>query len=178
MPAPESIKELIRKVHALAQQGIGGEAEAAKNKLQLLLAKHNTTIEAVLGETLVLFEYTYKDLSERKIIMQCYASLGIGIDEVYNLRKNGRKRKNVIGIKLTTAQGIDLTGMIDYYLPAYRKEQERLFMAFIHKHELFPPTPITNGDKQTMSMDDILAMRQMMHGLGEETYQPQRRIAA
>lgn len=41
----EEVKSKLRKILALAESGIDGEREAAKNKLQALLLEHGLTLE-------------------------------------------------------------------------------------------------------------------------------------
>lgn len=165
--APETIKELIRKVHTLSVRGVGGEAEAAKRKLETLLAKHQLSLEDVVSDSVKTYDFRYKTELERQLIVQCYVSLGAGQGS-YGYKKAGRKVQ-VIGFDLTSAQYIDLKGMLDYYKVTLKKETDRLFMAFVQRHKLYAPS---SGEEtaEPMSLEELEHLVAMMRGLGEKSY--------
>jgi len=75
----------------------------------------------------------------------------------------------IIGFDLTPAQYIDLKGMVDYYRETWKKETDRLFVAFVQQHKLYPPP---TGEEKTSSMgrEEIEQIMAMMRGLGEKSY--------
>ena len=165
--APESVRQLIRKIHALSLRGIGGEAESAKIKLNSLLAKHGIKLEDVIIDVVKTYEFPYKNDLDSRLIIQCFVSLGNGY-KTYAYRKGGRKLK-IIGLDLTPAQYIDLSGMVDYYRTAFKKETDRLFSAFVQQHKLYaPPTGEEEGDQ--MGQEELDQLLALMLGLGEKSY--------
>lgn len=50
----DNIKETLKKLQALSERGVGGEAVNAKQLLDRLLVKHNLTLEELKGEELVI----------------------------------------------------------------------------------------------------------------------------
>ena len=168
MGVPESVKQLLRKIHTLSVRGIGGEAEVAKRKLDELLLKHNLELEDVIHDVVKTYEFPYKTTQEEKLILQCYASLGVENPKVFEYTKLGR-RLRTLGLDLTPAQYIDLKGMVEYYKVALKKEMNRLLSAFIQRHKLYPP-PTGEEKESSMSLEEIEQVMAMMRGLGEKSY--------
>lgn len=165
--APEPIVQLIRKIHTLSLRGIGGEADAAKTKLYALLAKHGLELEDVINDVVKTYEFIYRNDLDARLIIQCFVSLGNGY-KTYCYRKGGRKLKK-IGLDLTPAQYVDLSGMVDYYRAAFKKETARLFSAFVQQHKLYAPS---TGEEMgvPISQEEMEQLVNMMNGLGEKSY--------
>lgn len=76
----DSIIEKARKVLALVEQGVEGEAQAAKFALEALLKKHGLTIEDLKNEKRERREFSIKSRNEILIFNHCiinmFGSLG------------------------------------------------------------------------------------------------------
>lgn len=166
--APESVKQLIRKIHTLSLRGVGGEAETAKRKLDKLLTKYSIELAEVVRDVVKTYEFPYKTTQEEKIICQCYVSLGVECPKIFEYTRRGRKVKS-LGLDLTPAQYIDLKGMVAYYKSAFKKEADRLLSAFIQRHKLYPP-PTGEERESAISLEEIEQIMTMMRGLGEKSY--------
>lgn len=168
---PEPIKQLIRKIHTLSLRGVGGEADTAKRKLDKLLATHNIALEDIIRDSVKTYKFRYKSDLERRLILQCYYSLRVKDEGTYSYYKGDRKSGSCIGLDLTPAQYIDLQGMVGYYKGTLKKEVERLFVAFVHKHRLFAAS--TDDDckeDKPLNLDELAQLLAMMQSLGEKSY--------
>ncbi len=166
--APESIKQLIRKIHTLTLRGIGGEAEVAKRKLDELLEKHGMDLSDAISDIVKTYRFPYKTVQEECLIVQCYHSLGPESPKVFEYSRRGRKLKEV-GLDMTPAQHVDLLGMLTYYKTALKKETDRLFMAFVQRHKLYSP-PDGKEKESSMTAEELEQLVAMMRSLGEKSY--------
>ena len=167
--APESVKQLIRKIHTLSLRGIGGEAETAKRKLDELLLEHGISIDDIVTDAATTHKFRFKSIQERKLILQCYWSMGLD-GGVFTFSRRGKKVASVLGLDLTPAQYVDLSGMVEYYKKALKAETDRLLVAFIQKHRLFPPINGKTCDSDPMDIEELEQLLAMMRGLGEKSY--------
>lgn len=166
----ESVLEKLRKIKELAERGVGGEAENARASLQRLLRKFGISIEELSGETVKRYQFSLATTIEKRLFVQVVLNLLQSCDtKIFDVKVNGKITKK-LAVNLTPAQYADVCLAFEYYKRAFRKEGERLFVAFIHKHDLFPP----RSDEQTatpMSRSEAAKLAAMMAGLGEKTFQ-------
>jgi hypothetical protein len=169
---PPKVIDLIKKIRELSERGVAGEAEAATRKLNEILAKYKVSLDDIAAKAVKTFPFVYKGEWERKLIIQCYTTLNYGPKIlVSSFRRHGAKRAkaNVIGLDMTTEQYVDLSGMIDFYKVTWALEVKRLFSAFIHRHNLFPPD--SEADPTHCDPAELLRVMAIMRGLGEKSYQ-------
>ncbi|MCD7955898.1 MAG: hypothetical protein LUG93_09160 [Lachnospiraceae bacterium] len=145
----EKKKELLRKLNALAERGVGGEKETAKKKLEKMLAENGiSSIEELDEEKKEYFLFSYNGKHEIKLLKQCvYKVLGAG-DEIIAYHSKGTKQK--IGYYCTKAQKIEIDLEFDFYRKAFYEELETFMEAFIQKQQIFPPdAPLMDTEKLT-----------------------------
>ncbi len=170
---PESVKDLIRKVHALSVRGVGGESDAAFRKLELLLAKYNVSLDDILDETAKTYEFTFRNESDENLMVQIYYAVTKNRESnVWTYSRRGKKISRKIGLDLTAEQYVDYQEQLAYYRGIWKKELNRFFSAFCHKHKLLRPADpsAADGFPGKEEMQEYLLMKQMMRGLGEKTY--------
>lgn len=64
--------ELMKKLQALAERGVGGEKEGAQRKLEELMKKYNIEEEDLSDDKLEDFEFKYRTLFEEKLLRQLF----------------------------------------------------------------------------------------------------------
>lgn len=170
---PESVKELIRKIHALSVRGVGGESDTALRKLDLLLAKYDVTLDDILEETVKTYQFSFKNEWDENLMVQLYYAITKDRErKVWSYSKLGNKIARKIGLDLTAEQYVDYQEQLTYYRGIWKKELKRFFGAFCHKHDLLRPTGMDAADRlpSKEELREYLRMKEMMRGLGEKTY--------
>lgn len=132
-------EELIKKIKALADSGVGGEKENAQKLLQKLMSKYNISEESLNEEAIKEFELKIpKFFNSQALASQVYYSIvGSGIEKdkpMFSYR--GSKR---VYVKCTTAEFLELEAKLNFYFYYFKKEAEIFFSAFIQANKLFPP---------------------------------------
>ena len=127
--------DLLKKLKALSERGVGGEKDNAAAKLQLLLKKYNLTIDQLEQEEKGI--YTFKILAgTKKLFIQIvFCVCGKG-PEIYKFAKErGQKRRmQVDGI--TQMQFVQICEMYEFYKKKYEEDLITFYKAFVHKNEL------------------------------------------
>jgi hypothetical protein len=137
---------LAKKLKALAERGIGGEAENAATLLERLLAKHNIQLEQVETEERHRCEYTIKQ-KHQSLFWAIVFNVICDFDGKY--RSSG---KTNIVLNLTYAEQLEITAKFDFYVRNYDKQIKKFMMAFIVKHALYPnKSEETHVDRSKLS---------------------------
>lgn len=170
-------QELLKKLKALAEQGVGGEKLNAQNKLNELMKKYNVTETELSDDLLLDCEFKYSGERERKLLIQVVYKVTNDSNAVYSFIYTATKRhcRTKLGCKATAAQKIEIDFLFDFYKKLYAKEEKVFFRAFIQKHQIFgelkedeTPTPTTEEEQ--------MRIYALMNGLSEE--QPLKQIEA
>lgn len=166
-------KELILKVAALAQQGVGGEKTNAEALLNRLLKANNMTLEDL--------ESAKNSKRERMFFIgkpyfkNLLAQIIFKVLNVSNYSITDYKLLKKIGVNLTDGEFVRVSMLFEIYSSALQRERKRLmkrqaeerkilFTAFIHKHELYSNQPNKNK-KTALSEDEISKILQAMRNL-------------
>lgn len=158
-------KALLLKLKALAERGVDGEQENAREMLVKMLERHGLELEDIEGGKIYKHEFTYG--REYKKLSRQIIHTVLGYDaEVYEYKK----KKQVWIVNCTEAQGIEIEQKISHYVKAFKKEVEILYLAFIHKHELFAKTTCSKQEEESQLLTDeevekITKMLSMMQSL-------------
>lgn len=133
----EKTKQLIKKLQALAERGVGGEKETAARKLQQLLDKNGIySLEELEEEKVEYFLFSYNGKHEIKLLKQCmYKVLGAG-ERIEYYRSRGTRQK--IGIYCTMAQKMEIELEFEFYRNVFYEELPSFMSAFIQAQSIFP----------------------------------------
>ena len=150
----EAIKIKLSKILKLVTDGIGGEREAAQKRLDELMVKHNISMEELIDEQPVWCVIPYTTEWEQKLLVHTAGKL-CGLEIV------NRTEKDEMHFSITRSKGAELRILFDIYKQAFADEQENLFVAFIHRHQLFPETddhsePLTWEEERMRRVQEIL----------------------
>ena len=132
---------LAKKLHALAESGIGGEKQNAKQMLDALMVKYNLTMEDIEGEKISREEFRYKN-GERKLLVQVIASVMGAKVQIFKERN-----RNLFYVECTKAEYANILASFEHYRNAYKRDLKIHFSAFIQKNEIFP----TDGESVNTS---------------------------
>lgn len=174
----DRITEILRKVHALAEHGVAGEREAARVKLESLMAKHGLTLEQVISpERAWYWFYCPKDAESILVNVTC---------EVVNSPKiKVRRHKHEMAVCLTPAEHADVKDMWTHYFRIYNKERlalrkrMKLLASAINAQFGIGSKVESDDEPSTLSEADIFALMQMMRSVqGTKWQKPKAQIEA
>lgn len=171
----DRIRNRLIKVLELAQRGVGGERINAQKILNEQLAKWNMTIEDLgLEPETELAVYVVKGRLEKMLICQIAVYVCNSEKVMHDLTRRGR-----VKIKATVIQHIEIEAMFRYYRKLLKKEVQKLYVAFINKHDIFCDEG-RNRSKNGAGHDgtkgiDSTKIGNMMESLSRSKYTPPRR---
>ena len=132
-------EELLKKIKALAESGIGGEKENAKRILKDLMLKFNIKEDEIEEESIKEFDikmprfFNAANLAAQII----YSIIGKEVDSGKGLYIF--KKKSKYSIKATTSEFLEFEAKFKFYFYYFKKEINRFYDAFIQRNEIFPP---------------------------------------
>ena len=131
----ERIKERIKALQALAEQGDGGEKINAQKLLDKILEKYNVTLDEVDEEEIKYYDFHYTNKFEKKLLVQVMAKVFYDEDN-WNLYKTRYARQRS-GVYCTAAQALEIELEYEFHLRMFEQDMEVFFMSYIMKNELF-----------------------------------------
>lgn len=147
------IKALMVKIKALADNGIDGEKETAKIKLNELLQKYNIKKFEEKSKKKRVFKLA--DFNDCLTIMtHCI------IDTDENAKIEGIKAKKEIYCKLTDSEYIDVCEKFNFYFPIFDNQRKNFVKAFIIKNNL-GITEKEHTDTEKISDKDFFEISKM-----------------
>lgn len=131
-------KQLLNKLKALAERGVGGEKETAQRKLEDLMRKYGVEEADLSDEKKENFEFKYKNKFEKQLILQI-ANKTFGdewFDRIYTYSR-GIGKRSIILIECTKFEETQIRIEYEFYKELWKEEVEFLFSVFIQKHNIF-----------------------------------------
>lgn len=120
--------ELINKIKALADRGIGGEKVNAAAMLAAMMQKYGVTSDDLDSTLLRRFELSYKGI-DTKFAVQIVAS------EVDRIHKYNKSKTLIFDV--TPERFLYIKAKLHFFWKAYNKEHKAFFVAFVMKNQLF-----------------------------------------
>ena len=108
---PESIRDTILKIKALAEKGAEGERDAARKMLEKWMHKYNLNTEDLFEETKYLYKFSFpRDPYEREIFKQCmYKALN-----ARTIHYSISRTKSFVWFSLTKVEYSDFVELYDW----------------------------------------------------------------
>lgn len=169
---PTGILLKIRKLQALAERGVGGEATNAKILLSALCEKYGIDESKLDEEEKQWYEFEMRT-SVQKLFLQLYVSV-YGTTERYlkevELWKRGRKK--IVKCKFTRAEYIEFSQMWEWHRKNYlteRKRMRELFqIAYFDKFKMYASETCDEYEAQRskkkdddFTFEDLIAINMM-----------------
>lgn len=163
-------EELVKKIKALADSGVGGEKENAQKILTELMRRYNISEEELCEENIKEFEIKIpKVFKAHELAVQTFYSV-VGCK---NEKKffSGYKEKRNRFVFCTSAEFVEFEAKYKFYLHYLEKESERFYSAFIQANKIFPPKGLEreNVEQETLTNEDIEVLK-MAAGLEKHNY--------
>lgn len=161
--------DLLLKIQALMQgSGFTHEREAARATLERLMAKYGFNEQDLAGLAIETRWFKYKDKRQEQLLGQI---AGYVMDNpqlpAYRRIKNNKPVPHLVGIDCTLAQKLEIEFLFEFYTAQYLKEEQKLYLAFLHKHKLFAKSGAVSS--ASINIDKILQQQQMMRGMDDVT---------
>lgn len=163
--------DLAKKLKALSEQGVGGEKVNALVALQKVMRKYAIDPTQLETDKKEFFLIRW-DKKYYKIFVQVLASITSLDIGVKTFRRSTLKNSSKAYFELTPIQHLELIAKYDFFEKLYKEELEILYMAFIHKHHLFPISP-EEGKSSDLDMDKMQRIMGMMGNLKSESFKKQ-----
>ena len=153
-PDLEKIKELLKKVQALAERGIAGEQEAAKGKLIILLEKYNITLSEITKNKKTKREFSLKNTGDcATILLHCI----LDTEPKAKVWITPSLRKATTW--LNPEQFITVTEKFKYYWKLYEAQKKSFLHAFLIKNNLgLLPTDNCSKTMTAKEYEDLLRL--------------------
>ena len=165
--------DLLRKLKALAERGVGGEKTNAEKIFKDTLEKYGISEDEL--------EFSTK---ERRIIKCTATQYDIGFlgqivahiiedPKVYSYTNNstGRITKTKVAVECTVKEQIELQATLDFFWDRYQEELQHFYKAFIVKNHLFPKSP--GRGKPIQEDENWQKIQQMSQGIDFNTMKKQ-----
>lgn len=147
----EKVISKLRKILALARQGVGGEKTNAEAMLTKLMAKHGVTLDDLDDSAPVSrWDFPYRSDIEKRLLYQIICAT-LNQPSVDAYRQRG---KRAMRVDMTKAQKMEVDISFSIYRKALSKEIERCWKAFIYANNIFS-TNSRHQDDSTASKTDL-----------------------
>jgi len=168
---PESVRSRLLKIQALAERGVGGEAEAAKRMLEDLCEEHGISVEDLTSLEVKFFAFTAKSPYHKKLLQQvCFHVL-----ESSTITVVEDSSKPTVHVKMTEIQHLDVESCFNFYKEAWNEALSEFFTAFIHKHNIFGPQ--AGLVTQEVDQERMQRLLRAMKGIGGSSWtKPRARL--
>ena len=162
----ERLRNLIEKLQVLSDRGEAGEAQVAKEKLEIILGKYGVNIEDLSHHNLKQDRvFSYKDQWDQKILIQI-ATYYLGRAGARDAIVGADNDNKTITLSITDEIFIDLSQTLEECRKDFEEELEVMFIAFIQRHKLGISDEISS--KREMDPETLGKVRAMMGGLSTE----------
>ena len=167
----EKKKELLRKLQALAQRGVGGEKESAQKKLEELMEKYGVEEADLTDEAEEDNDFFYKNEFEKKILIQLFYKIVPDYERKTYTYRYGRGSRRTYGITCTAAQALQIKIEYEFYKTLWEEEVNFFMKAFIQKHRIFDcaAKPV---NQDPMDKEKLKRMASMMQGMQDRKINP------
>lgn len=166
-------EELIKKIKALAERGVGGEKQNAQDLFRNLMAKYNIKEEDISEDCVKDFDLKaprfFKALELAHQVL--YSIIG---DKIHNGEGIFKwQGTNKVFIRCTTAEFLEFEAKYNFYLFHFKKEIERFYSAFIQANMIFPTLNASlNNEVPKLTAEDMEMLR-LARSLNKHDYRKQ-----
>ena len=144
------IHEKLRKLLALAQQGVGGEKENAQSRLEAMMEKHGVTIDEIAEESRTMQWFKpERGVFEKRLMLQV---IGAVCGNISTWRCAGKRGQ--IGIQVTKSEQLEINLRYDAYVAAMKKEMSICYSAFVQTNKIFH-ADAPRADESEVDMEEI-----------------------
>lgn len=170
----ESIKNKLKKLLALAERGVQGEAENARRLLEKLCKEYGVSIEELLDENQVKY-YRFdigRNAINKDLFTQCFCKVA---------QKNSLSYRQVsrsqIAVEMTALQYAELVSLFEWHKANFNKDFEdmkkNILLAYCRKHHLYSDVKPDKDNDIKLTEDErkrLLKILFMQESLNDNQY--------
>ena len=170
----ESIKNKLKKLLALAERGVQGEAENARRLLEKLCKEHGVSIKELLDENQLKYyrfdigrNAIYKDL-----FTQCFCKVAQKVSLGYR-----QVSRSQIAVEMTALQYAELASLFEWHKANFNKDLEdmkkNILLAYCRKHHLYSDVKPDNYNDRELTAEEkerLLKIMYMQESLNDNQY--------
>lgn len=153
----EKIINRLKKVLALARNGVGGEKENAERQLEALMRKHNLKLSDIDDESEEKFKLELQSANqyERALFRQIISVVLDTYNPDFYHYKGSRSKFHVY---VTKSQRVQIQFMCEILKKALIENLDIAYSAFVMKQQLYPATAESNNKAADLTEKDFKAM--------------------
>ena len=160
----ESLQAKLKKLLALAEQGVGGEAVNARRLLEKLCEQHGISVEELL-ERETKHRYTF-EIGRAKEMKQLFIRCLEKVVDIEGMTYTQPTRSS-IRIEVTALQRAEILSLFNWHKSNYMQELEvfnrNFFSAYIGKHNLYCKIDSNvSKDIEELTEEDIARIRRVL----------------
>lgn len=164
MQNEDKIRDLAKKLKALADRGIGGEKYNAQQKLDELLKKHGIRLEDIADEKKT--DHLLRFKSGQAVIARHVVYLVIGYQKTMYVHKLHPNTSFIFAC--TEVQYLEILALCQLYFAAWKKEVRTFMRAFIQQNDLALPPDTDTGSSNETSMEERRKIAKLMAGIDQQ----------
>lgn len=147
-------KELLRKIKALAERGVGGEKENAEVLLKQLMDKYGITESDISDDVIKQHEVKISEVPFIKRLLEqiVYATVG-NINSKKGMFEYTFSPRGRVCVCCTDAEFLEITAKYEFYGHHWKQDLETFYGAFIQSNVIFPPNELIK-DREPSEMTD------------------------
>lgn len=170
----ESIKNKLKKLLALSEQGVQGEAGNARRLLEKLCKEHGVSIEELMDENQVKpYQFDIgRDSFYKALFVQCYCKVTKKRFLEYH-----RESRSRISAEMTALQYAELVSLFEWHKANFNKDLEdmkrNILLAYCRKHRLhsdIKPEDKTGIELTREEKERLLKVMCIQETLGDSQY--------
>lgn len=175
----ESIKSKLRKLLALADRGVNGEAENAKKAIERICKEYGINIEDFF-DTNKIDQYVFK-VGQGKDMMNLFARCVSYVCGDIKDMTYRRISRSSIELELTSMQYAEIFSLFNWHKGNYEREMRdfkiNFMSAYVGKHDLYlPKERDIDRDIEDMTIEELqrlLKVFKLKNAMSNNTYRKQ-----
>lgn len=178
-PKYESIKSKLRKLLALADRGVNGEAENAKKAIERICKEYGINIDDFF-DTSKIGQYVFK-VGQGKDMMNLFARCVSYVCGDIKDMTYRRISRSSIELELTSMQYAEILSLFNWHKGNYEREirdfKRNFISAYVDKHDLYLQNERNNdrdiNDMSTKELLRLLKVFKLKNAMSDNTYRKQ-----
>lgn len=153
------IHDKLRKLLALAEQGVGGEKVNAERMLEKLMHKHGLTMDDIESEESKTYWWNYDSKYECMVLQQVYGRV-MGVNQISYLRGDRK-----LGFRLTPTEFLEVDTLYSVYRGALKQHIKRAVEAFIVANDIYANVEPVEREYTAEELEELKRMLRMAEGI-------------